>query len=175
MTRVISSVFLILIAVFCTMAQTTAGRLSGTVSGPDGALPGAIVTLKSSQTGKDYSITTDSSGQFRFLQVEPASYSVKVTADGFKAYVATNLKVDVAREYTLNPTLEIGGIQETVEVSAGADVITSTTSQVTNTVSPQQILSLPLITRNPLSLTTLQPGVASNAFQNTSINGLRTT
>ena len=75
----------------------------------------------------------------------------------------------------LNPVLELGGVEETVTVTAGADIITSSTSQVTNTVSPQQILSLPLITRNPLNLTTLQPGVASNPFQGTSINGLRTT
>lgn len=157
------------------MAQVTAGVLSGTVSGPDGALPGASVTITSNQTGKELTAVADESGNFKFPQVEVGTYTVKITASGFKTYVATDLKIDVAREYTLNPTLELGQVQETVTVTAGADVITSSTSQVTNTVSPQQILSLPLITRNPLNLTTLQPGVASNPFQGTSINGLRTT
>lgn len=157
------------------MAQVTAGTLSGTVSGPDGVLPGATVTVTYNQTGKELTAVTDSSGNFRFPQLEVGTYSVKVTANGFKTYIANDLKIDVAREYTISPTLELGEVQETVTVTAGADVITSSTSQVTNTVSPQQILSLPLITRNPLNLTTLQPGVASNPFQGTSINGLRTT
>ncbi|MEZ5345363.1 MAG: TonB-dependent receptor [Pyrinomonadaceae bacterium] len=175
MKRILAVMIFLIAGISTIAAQTTSGRLSGTVSGPDGALPGAIVTITSGQTGKSFTVTADDSGNFRFLQIEPGNYSVKITAEGFKTYVATDLKVDVAREYTLNPTLELGEFQETVTVNAGTDVITATTSQVTNTVSPQQILSLPLITRNPLSLTTLQPGVASNPFQNTSINGLRTT
>lgn len=175
MKKSISSVFLILVCAIAAFTQTTAGRLSGTVSGPDGVLPGATVTITFNETGREYSVTTDGSGQYRFLQLEPGTYSVKITAEGFKTFVANDLKVDVAREYTLDRTLELGELQETVTVSAGADIVTSTTSQVTNTVSPQQILSLPLVTRNPLNLTTLQPGVASNPFQGTSINGLRTT
>ena len=57
-------------------------------------------------------------------------------------------------------------------------MVTSTSAQITNTVSPQQILSLPLVTRNPLTLTQLQAGTAPSAaspFQVTSINGMRTT
>lgn len=169
------TVLLISLVSAIAVGQTTTGRLSGTVSGPDGVLPGATVTITFNQTNKEFTVTTDGSGNFVFPQLEVGTYSVKVSASGFKTYVATDLKVDVAREYTLNPSLELGGVQETVTVSAGADVITSSTSQVTNTVSPQQILSLPLITRDPLNLTTLQPGVASNAFQGTSINGMRTT
>jgi hypothetical protein len=79
------------------------------------------------------------------------------------------------RKSELNPTLEIGSIEENVTVTAGAEVVTSTTAQVSNTVSPQQILSLPLIERNPLDLVRLQPGTAANTFQLTSIKGLRTT
>lgn len=175
MKRILVSLILVITSVLCVTAQTSTGRLSGTVSGPDGVLPGATVTVKFDQTGRELTATTNGAGSFVFAQLEVGTYSVSVTAAGFKTFIATNLKVDVAREYTLNPTLELGEIQETVTVTAGADVITSTTSQVTNTVSPQQILSLPLLTRNPLDLTTLQPGVASNPFQGTSINGLRTT
>ena len=175
MKRFLMSLFLIGIGAMSALAQLTTGTLSGTVSGPDGALPGATVTITSTQTNKELTAVTDESGNFRFPQIEVGTYTVKITASGFKTYVANDLKVDVAREYTLNPTLELGQVQETVTVTAGADVITSSTSQVTNTVSPQQILSLPLITRNPLNLTTLQPGVASNPFQGTSINGMRTT
>lgn len=166
---------IVLLSSVFTFGQNTTGRLSGTVSSSDGVLPGATVTIVFNKTNKELTTVTDGAGNFNFPLLEVGTYTVKVTATGFKTFVANDLKVDVAREYTLNPTLEIGELQETVTVTAGADVITSTTAQVSNTVSPQQILSLPLITRNPLDLTILQPGVASNPFQGTSINGMRTT
>ena len=160
------------VAVF---AQTTTGRLSGTVSSPDGLLPGATVTATDNTTGKSLTTITSGDGAFLFSQVEFGVYTVKVTASGFKSFIANSVKIDVGREYTLTPTLEIGSVEESVTVTAGADIITSNTAQISNTVSPQQILSLPMITRSPLALTTLQAGVQSNPFQGTSINGQRTT
>ncbi len=165
----------ILMSLTFALAQTTTGRLNGTVSGPDGVLPNATITAKDTTTGKTQTTTSKDDGTFLFTQVEFGTYTVTVAANGFKTFVANDVKIDVGRDYSLNPALEIGNIQETVTVTAGADVVTSTSAQVSNTISPQQILSLPLITRNPLSLTTLQAGVASNPFQNTSINGMRTT
>jgi hypothetical protein len=159
----------------CVFGQTPTGRLLGIVSGPDGALPNATVTVTFNQTGKVQTVVTDGDGAFSLAQLEPGEYTVTVTASGFKNFVANQVKIDIGREYNLLPVLEIGSVQETVTVTAGADVVTATSAQVTNTVSPQQILSLPLITRNPLNLTTLQAGTASNPFQGTSVNGMRTT
>jgi len=155
-------------------AQTTTGRLSGVVSGPDGVLPGASVTATDDSTKKETTVVTDGEGSFLFPQLEFGTYTVKVTAQGFKTYVGQEVKIDVGRDYKLEPKLEVGDVSATVTVTAGADIITSTTSQISNTVSPQQILSLPLVTRNPLELTRLQSGTQSNQFQNTTINGVRT-
>ena len=165
----------ILLSALFTFAQTTAGRLLGTVSGPDGVLPNASVTAKDNKTGKEFTANTGSEGNFLFPQLEFGTYTVTVKVTGFKTYIANDVKIDVGRDYSLTPTLEIGDVQEIVNVTAGADVVTSTSAQITNTVSPQQILSLPLLTRNPLDVTTLQAGTADNDFQNTSINGMRTT
>ena len=168
------SMFFVLVSLSFALAQTSTGSLTGTVSTTDGALPGATVVVTSNATGKEQTITTNESGGFTVQQLEAGTYTVRVTGSGFKTFVANEVKIDVGREYNLTPVLELGSVQETVTVTAGADVVTSTSSQVSNTVSPQQILSLPLITRDPLSLTTLQAGVQSNAFQNTTINGMRT-
>lgn len=175
MKRLLSALFLTIIFVATSQAQTPTGRLLGVVSGPDGVLPNATITLTFNETGKTQTVVTDGDGAFSFAQLEPGNYTVNVSSTGFKTFVANEVKIDIGRDYNLTPVLDIGNVQETVTVTAGADVVTSTTAQVTNTVSPQQILSLPLITRNPLSLTTLQAGTASNPFQNTSINGMRTT
>src|SRR5688572_23021093 len=177
--RKIVSIFLLLTGLaLAAVAQTTTGSLSGTVSGPDGLLPNATVVARDNKTGKEVTATTTENGAFRFAQLEFGTYTVTITSSGFKTFVANDVKVDVGREYTLNPSMELGSLEESVTVTAGADVVTATSAQVSNTVSPQQILSLPLITRNPLTLTALQAGVAPSAaspFQNTSINGMRTT
>lgn len=165
----------ILFSVGLTHAQGTTGRLTGNISGPDGVLPNATITARDNKTEREFTATSKDDGAFLFPQLEFGTYTVTVTVSGFKTFVANDVKIDVGRDYTLNPVLEIGNVQETVTVTAGADIVTATTAQVSNTVSPQQILSLPLIARDPLNLTTLQAGTASNPFQGTSINGLRTT
>jgi len=164
----------ILVSVTFALGQTSTGRLTGTVSSTDGALPGATITATDNASGREQTLTTNEAGAFTFPQLEAGTYTVRITASGFKAFVANEVKIDVGREYSLNPALEIGAVQETVTVTAGADVVTATTAQISNTVSPQQILSLPLLERNPLGLTTLQAGTQSNAFQETTINGMRT-
>ncbi|HEY0429113.1 MAG TPA: carboxypeptidase-like regulatory domain-containing protein [Pyrinomonadaceae bacterium] len=175
MKKILLSFLLILASFAAVVAQTTTGRLSGTVSTTDGVVPGATVIATDNKTGKELTATTNDSGEFVFPQLEFGTYTVKISAAGFKTFVANEVKVDVGREYTLDQKLEVGNVQETVTVTAGADVVQANTAQVSNTVSPQQILSLPLITRNPLALTTLQSGVASNSAQATTINGMRTT
>jgi hypothetical protein len=157
-------------------AQTTTGRLVGTVSSPDGVIAGATVVVKDNQTQREQTISAKEDGTFTFPQLEVGTYTVTITAPGFKTFVATELKIDVGREYSLNPTLEVGGVSETVTVTAGADIINATSPTLSNTVSPQQIRELPLVARNPLNLINLQAGTTpSVGFQQTSINGMRTT
>jgi hypothetical protein len=175
MKRFLTAFLVIVSSAVFAFGQGTTGRLSGTVSGPDGALPGATVTATDTKTGKEVTVTTNEEGFYSFPQLEFGTYTIRITATGFKTLVANEQKIDVGREATLSPILEIGDISAEVVVTAGADIVTSTTAQVSSTVSPQQILSLPLITRNPLSLTGLQAGVSANTAQNTTINGMRTT
>lgn len=175
MQRFSIAILLIIFSSMFVLAQGTNGSLTGTVSGPDGVLPGATVTATDAKTGKEQTVTSDSQGNFLFPQLEFGTYTVKVSSSGFKTFVANEVKIDVGREYSLTASLEIGDVSAEVVVTAGADVVTATSAQVSNTVSPEQILSLPMVTRNPLTLTALQAGVSANTAQNTTINGMRTT
>lgn len=155
------------------LAQSNTGNLVGTVSDPTGVIPGATVVVTDNKTGREKTVTTNAQGEFSIPQLEVGTYTVKITAAGHKTFTATDVKIDVGKDYALNPTLEAGNIMENVTVVAGADIINSTSGELSNTVSPRQVLELPLNGRNPLSLVLLQPGTSSNSAQNTTINGQR--
>jgi hypothetical protein len=174
MKKFTAFILTILLSVVLTFGQSTTGRLSGVISGPDGALPGASVIARDNKTGKEFSVIANEDGTFLIPQLEFGTYTVTIKATGFKTFIANDVKIDVGRDYSLTPVLEVGSIEESVTVTAGADVVTATTAQVSNTVSQQQILSLPLLAREPLGLTTLQSGVQSAPGKATTINGMRT-
>lgn len=153
-----------------TRAQSTTGDIVGVVSGPDGVIPAATITVTDNATGKSRTATASSDGAFAMRQLTFGLYTVKVTGPGFKALTVTEVKIDVGREYSLNPTLEVGAVEASVTVTAGADIINSSNSELSSTVSPRQVLELPINGRNPLALLNLQAGV--NPTSN-SINGQR--
>jgi hypothetical protein len=151
-------------------AQGGQGRLVGSVAGPDGNIAGATVTAKDNQTGREQTVQASGEGAFSFSQLEVGTYTVTITAPGFKTFSTTSLKIDAGRDYTLNATLEIGNISETVEVVAGADVVNATNAELSNTITPRQVRELPINGRNPLSLLNLVAGANPT---NSSINGQR--
>ncbi len=157
------------------LAQSNTGRLVGVVSGPDGVIPGATVVVTDNQTGRQRTVVTTGEGAFTLPQLEVGAYNVKVSVAGFKTFTANALKIDVGQEYSLPVTLEIGTTQESITITAGADLVNATNAQLSNTVSPRQIKELPLNGRDPTALILLQAGTASNGAQNVSINGQRST
>jgi hypothetical protein len=173
MNRFMLAIMMTALLAVSVFAQATGGRLSGTVSGPDGVLPGATVVVTDTKTNREFTAVTDKQGSFLIPQLEIGNYAVKITATGFKTY-STTVKVNVGQEYSLPAELEIGGVSETVTVTGGQDIVNSTNAQLGSTVSERQINDLPLNGRNPLSLILLQAGTSSNPSQGTSINGFRT-
>src|ERR1044071_320544 len=87
---------------------SSTGRLVGTVSSTDGVITGATVTVTYDQTGAVRTVVTNEEGTYTVPQLEIGTYTVKISAPGFKAYTATELKIDTGREYSLNATLEPG-------------------------------------------------------------------
>ncbi|MEZ5345255.1 MAG: carboxypeptidase regulatory-like domain-containing protein [Pyrinomonadaceae bacterium] len=153
-------------------AQSTAGRLLGSVSGPDGLLPGVTVTLTDNQTGAIRTTVTGSDGGYKFESVSFGTYTVKFNADGFKTFNAQNVKIETNREFSLSPTLELGDVTAEVTIQAGAEVVNSTNAELSETIDKRRIIELPINGRNPLSLLNLQAGVNRTS---SSISGQRST
>ncbi len=163
--------FALLVLAMPAFAQTSAGRLVGTVTDPGGAvIPNATITVKDNQTGRERTAQASDQGAYDISQIEVGTYTVTITAQGFKTFVANELKIDTGRDYTLNATLEAGAVTETVTVVAGADIVNSTGAELSNTISPRQVRELPINGRNPLALLNLLPGVNPTSA---SINGQR--
>ncbi len=172
MRRTLLATMALLVFSASLFAQSTTGRLLGTVSGPDGLLPGATVTIIDGLTGRTQTTVTNQNGAFSFERVPFGTYTVTAVGSGFKTYQATEVKIDANRDYTLNPVLEIGDVIEVVSVTAGADLVNASNAELGTTVGPRQILDLPINGRNPLSLLNLQAGV--NATAGNHVNGQRT-
>src|SRR5689334_10328144 len=157
---------------FATLAygQAATGRLLGTVSGPDGLIANATVVVTDNQTKKSQTVTTNNQGAFSFPQLDVGTYTVTFSAPGFKTLTAAAVKIDVGKEYVLNPVLEVGAIEEKVNVFEGADIVNSTNAELSDTVTETQLLGLPINGRDPSTLIQLQPGVS----QGGEVNGMRT-
>lgn len=150
------------------LAQSSNGRLIGTVSSGDGVLPGAEVEIRDNATGKIVNVITSGEGTFSVPAIDVGTYTVTVKAAGFKVSTVENVKIDIGREYSLDVKLEIGSVQETVTVTGGSDIVNSSSAEISTTVTKKEILELPLNGRNPLALVGLQAG-----NNNAGINGSR--
>ncbi|MBI3697812.1 MAG: TonB-dependent receptor, partial [Acidobacteria bacterium] len=157
-------------------AQTATGRLTGSVSDPEGlAVVDAKIAVKGEATGVSLTGSTNALGAFSFTDVPPGEYSIEVSAANFRRQLIRRFKVDVAKENVLPPVrLDLGPVTETVEVKAEVGQVQSTNAELAATVTMQQIQHLPLTERNPLSLIALEAGVVQNGRSPTVINGQRT-
>src|SRR5215204_446332 len=167
----LQTIVLLSLLALASFAQNTNGRLVGTVSAPDGAIAGATVVVRDNQTGKERTVVAGDNGTFEVPQLEFGTYTVTITAAGYKTFVATAVKIDVGREYPLNVQLEVGQVSEQVTVIAGAEQINASNAELSTTISNEQVRELPINGRNPLSLISLTAGASPTS---SSINGQRT-
>src|SRR5207248_3339701 len=155
------------------LAQTRGGEANGTVIDSSGAVvPGASVTLTNQATNIQNTATSNNNGYFVFVNVQPGPYKLKVEKSGFKA-VESSFQVAVNQAVTQNMKLDVGSASTTVEVTAAAPVIDSTTTELGTVIEEKTVQSLPLNGRNFTQLLTLTPGVTPvSTSQNKSIGGV---
>ncbi len=125
-------------------AQETTGGIQGTVKDQTGAVvPKATVVLKSAALVGSKELVTDNSGYYRFANLPPGEYTLTVVAKGFKTEKRDGLKIEVGHLPTVDLTLEIGAESATVEVTADAPIIDTTTTQSLTNITSEALVNLP--------------------------------
>ena len=139
-------------------SQTATTSLRGTIKDPSGALvPGAKIALSDSANGQTYTAVANSAGLYAFPQIPPAKYTITVTAQGFGAQSKV-AELLVNQPATVDFNLSVHTETVTVDVSATAQTLNTTDATLGDSVDNEQIQSMPLDGRDPLSLLSLQPG-----------------
>jgi hypothetical protein len=167
-----------LAAALFVMAGAPAFGQTSTLSGvvvdtAGGVIPGADVVIRHNATGVTTSSVSNSEGVFSFPGVQTGTYTVTVTLQGFKNFVANDIVLTTGTPSSVKAVLEVGGVTETVTVSSSSEIIQTQASTVSSTVTMNQIQKLPLTSRSGMDFVTFLPGVTTaGGNRQSQINGL---
>ncbi|HEY3134512.1 MAG TPA: carboxypeptidase regulatory-like domain-containing protein [Blastocatellia bacterium] len=144
--------------------STSTGTVIGQVTDPQGAVvPGADVTLLDVATNTPRKTVTNETGRYTFTNIPPGIYDISVSKTGFKSAKVQGQKVAVTLTLTIDISLEVGAVSETVQVSAAAGAELQTTNATVGTViTGKQLELITNLGRDANALFVLQPGVAPN-------------
>ncbi|MDQ3906972.1 MAG: TonB-dependent receptor, partial [Acidobacteriota bacterium] len=143
------------------LAQTAnTGVITGVVQNEKGeVVPGATVRAVNVGTNATREATTSGEGVYEIAQLPPGNYRVEVTAQGFSKFVQDNVAVEVLQRATVSPTLKVGGVGETVNVTTESTALVETTkTDVGGVINTRQLENLPVNGRSFAQLAILIPG-----------------
>jgi Carboxypeptidase regulatory-like domain len=176
--RTVAIVFTFAGACLCVHAADVNGRIKGTVTDPAGAVvANASVTATNQATGVKFVTTTQADGNYVFQQLPVGTYTITVTAAGFKSFSASGILLTIDQEYVEPVKMAVGSAVEVVSVQADAVQVNTTEMELSNVMDTAQIVELPLLDRNFVELELTQPGVqaSSDRFGNAySVSGGQT-
>ena len=141
-------------------SQASSSSLQGTVTDPSGsAIPGATVVLANNEATVERTVETGPQGEYRFLALPPATYTLTVSARGFNRYLQTGLELLVNTPTTANIQLKVGAVTEKVTVTSEAPPLNMVDASMGNAFNETQVRGIPLEGRNVPDLLSLQAGV----------------
>lgn len=159
-------------------AQATTGSITGQVTDSTGAvIPNASVVAVEANKGTEFHGKTDSLGNYVILNATPGEYKVTASANGFATGVAINAVLAIDQKLLLNFTLKPGTAQTTIVVTEAPTMLQTQSSETGATIGTEDIVDLPLLSRDFFNLPLLVPGtVVAGGSINTfavSVNGNR--
>src|SRR6202049_3730811 len=165
--RIILCVAAVLIlAAIPAAAQLPTGTILGAVRDASGAsIPGAMVTLRNTDTNLTKAAVTEQDGSYRFPELPVGHYEIKAEAPGFRTEKHTGLNLEVTQQGVINFALQVGSTTQQVTVSSEIPLVNTQDSTLGGTVNEQQMAELPLNGRNYIDLALYKPGVNQDKNQ----------
>jgi hypothetical protein len=138
-------------------AQIQGGNLTGVIKDDQGGvLPGVLVTAQGADATRTF--TTESEGEFRFLNLAPGLYTVTAALPGFTTLIRENIVVAVGRSVELPMTLKIASVAETITVSGESPIVDTKATGTSTNFSADELTKIPT-SRDPFALLRGVPGV----------------
>ena len=161
MLRTITLLVLVLaVSASSVLGQTATGEVNGTISDPNGAVMSvASATLINQATNIEVRAQANQNGYFTFVNVKPGRYLLRIEAKGFKTAQTSAFDVGVSQSVTQDVTLTLGEVSEAVQVTASAELVQRSSSELGTVIPEKTVADLPLNGRNFTQLLTLTPGV----------------
>jgi hypothetical protein len=156
---------LFILVLLCSVlpAQEFRATISGHVLDSTGAgVPNTKIQATNVETNEVTGATSDASGAYTILYLRPGNYKLTATAQGFKQFIRENLVLETARQAGIDIKLEVGALTESVEVTAEAVLLETTSATRSGIVNEQQVADMPLNARNPFMLGAMMAGVTFN-------------
>jgi len=166
----------VLLTVHSLGAQSGRGTITGVVTDATGAIvPGAEIVITNKANGEESKSLTTSTGLYRFPYVDPGTYKMTAALKGFKTAVRDNVQVLLAQTITVDFSLALGEITETVTVSAETPLLESSTAEIGTNATDRDVHAWPIFvedgTRQLQSfIFRTMPGTSGSGFEGT-ING----
>ncbi len=147
-------------------SQAANGTIEGTIADSSGGvLPGVTVTVTNIDTGLERSLVTNIDGQYRGLLLTLGQYKVAAELQGFKKAEQTGIALRAGDTATINFSLEVGTVSETVTITAEAPIAQPGKIDLGRTIGDTELHNLPLPSRNPYNFAFLQANVTG--YENT--------
>jgi carboxypeptidase family protein len=145
-------------------AQVSTAELNGRVTDTSGAvLPGVTVTATQTATGLVRTVVTDDNGTYLISNLPTGPYRLEVALQGFRTYVQTGIVLQVGATPTINASLELGSLEETVTVEAAAPLVDVRSAGISAVIENERIVELPLQGRQVTDLLVLSGAAVQTA------------
>jgi hypothetical protein len=141
-------------------AQGGRSEINGTIlDAGQAVLPGVTVTVINDDTGLERTALSSTEGRFVIPTLPPGAYTIKAELQGFQTTTRTGVTVNVGQELTVNLTLQLAGVAETVTVTGATPLVEPTSSRIGVNITTSEIDSLPSANRSQFSLMQTIPGL----------------
>ena len=130
-SRALAAALLLLFSASVIIAQTATGEVNGTITDPNGgAIPGAVVKLINQATKIETEAKANDQGYFTIINVKPGSYVLRIEQQNFKGLQTAPFSVGVSETISQSLQLTLGEVSETVEVTADAELVQKTSTEL---------------------------------------------